>query len=331
MVTTRNGSFGVVRKKTYLLIVDYYSRWIELKLFHQLTSAAVIHQIKSVLAAHGIPDVIASDNGPQFASSEFARFANDYEYGFTHVTSSPKYPQANGEAERAVRTVKQLLKKNKDPYIALLMYRATPLQNGSSPAELLMSRKLQTKVPVFPTTLKPSTPDFDSGAKKEAAHKERQRNNYDRRHATRELPIIKTGDSVWIRDTQRSGEVISTTRSPRSYLIRSPQGIIRRNRTAIINTSPGEADTPVTVTPRQSQGTTRLADTPVTLTSRQSLGAIRLADTPVTVPPRQSQGTTRLAAQMPGPYCFHFSSGATIPNPAGRHVADRGTIPRYEG
>ena len=152
--------------KTYLLTVDYYSCWIVLKLLHQLTSAAVIHQIKSVSTAHGIPDVIVSDNGLQFASSEFAKFANDY--GFTHVTSSPKYPQANGEAERAVRTVKQLLKKNKAPYIALLMYRATPLQNGSSPAELLRSRKLQTKVPVFPTTLKSSTPDFDSIAKKES-------------------------------------------------------------------------------------------------------------------------------------------------------------------
>ena len=184
-----------------------------------------------------------------------------------------------------------------------------------------MSRKLQTKVPVFPITLKPSTPDFDSIAKKEAAYKERQRNNYDRQHAARELPIIKTGDSVWIRDMQRFGEVISTTKSPRSYLIRSPQGIIRRNRTAIINTSPGEADTPVTVTPRQSQGATRLADTlvtltsrqsqdairladtPVTLTSRQSQDAIRLADTPVTVTPRRSQGATRLTAQMPSTPC----------------------------
>ena len=34
--------------------------------------------------------------------------------------------------------------------------------------------------------------------------------------------------------------------------------------------------------------------------------------------------------ESPGPYCFHFSSGATIPNPAGPHVADRGTNPRYE-
>ena len=35
--------------------------------------------------------------------------------------------------------------------------------------------------------------------------------------------------------------------------------------------------------------------------------------------------------RYPGQYCFHFSSGATIPNPAGPHVADRGTTPSYEG
>jgi hypothetical protein len=36
-----------------------------------------------------------------------------------------------------------MLKKSDDPYIALLSYRATPLDNGHSPAELLMGRKLQ--------------------------------------------------------------------------------------------------------------------------------------------------------------------------------------------
>ena len=33
----------------------------------------------------------------------------------------------------------------------------------------------------------------------------------------------------------------------------------------------------------------------------------------------------------PGPYCFHFNSGATIPSPASPHVMDRGTTPRDEG
>ena len=74
-----------------------------------------------------------TDSGTQFSSQDFADFASSY--GFTCVTSSPKHPQANGKAERAVQTIKQLLKKNKDPYLARLMYRATPLLNGLYPSK----------------------------------------------------------------------------------------------------------------------------------------------------------------------------------------------------
>lgn len=51
----------------------------------------------------------------------FAAFAHTN--GFHHVTSSPKYAQSNGEAERAIKTVKGLLKKTADPYLALLVYK----------------------------------------------------------------------------------------------------------------------------------------------------------------------------------------------------------------
>ena len=54
------------------------------------------------------------------------------EYLFTHVTSSQKLPQANGEAERAVQTIKNALKKEKDPAKALMSYRAAPLENGNA-------------------------------------------------------------------------------------------------------------------------------------------------------------------------------------------------------
>ena len=126
--------------KMFLIVVDYYSRWIEVKQLHGHNSEAVIKSLKEIFAVHGIPDLVISDNGPQFANETFKQFTETY--GFVHTTSSPRYPQANGEAERGVRTVKALLKKNDDIHLALLSYRSTPLQNGLAPCELLMGRRL---------------------------------------------------------------------------------------------------------------------------------------------------------------------------------------------
>ena len=81
-----------------------------------------------------------SDNESQYSAAIFKDFAD--KYGFTHTTSNPQYPQGNGVAEHALCTVKDLLNKSKDPYLAILTYRSTPLQNGYSPAEFLMGRKL---------------------------------------------------------------------------------------------------------------------------------------------------------------------------------------------
>ena len=40
---------------------------------------------------------------------------------------------SNGEAERAVRTIKNLLKKSADPYMAMLIYRTTPMLLVTAP------------------------------------------------------------------------------------------------------------------------------------------------------------------------------------------------------
>ena len=57
--------------KQYLLIVDYYSGFIELDFLSHTTAKQVIIHCKAQFSRHGIPDVLISDNGPQFSSHEF--------------------------------------------------------------------------------------------------------------------------------------------------------------------------------------------------------------------------------------------------------------------
>ena len=92
----------------------------------------------------------------------FKRFCA--EYGIKATTSSPTYPQSNGQSERCVQTVKNLLIKSlrsgEDANIALLNYRSTPISNAiPSPAQLLMSRNIRTLLPTPPRFLKPQSMD----------------------------------------------------------------------------------------------------------------------------------------------------------------------------
>ena len=120
------------KKVDYLLVVDYYSRYIEIAKLTSTSATSVITHLKSIFSRHGIPTIVMSGNGPQYAATAFEEFAK--EYGLVHETSSPRYPRANGAAERAVKTVKQLLTKNQDPHLAMLAYRSTLLEDGYSPA-----------------------------------------------------------------------------------------------------------------------------------------------------------------------------------------------------
>jgi hypothetical protein len=116
-----------LKESTYMVVVDYYSRYMEIQKLISTTSAGVIsaHVLKVLFSRHSIP-VEFMDIGPQFASQEMKEFAERY-YCFTLRTSSPHYPQSNGLAERTVKTVKKLISNTNYPYLALLSYRAMPL------------------------------------------------------------------------------------------------------------------------------------------------------------------------------------------------------------
>lgn len=83
--------------RPYLVLIDYYSKWIELKLLKNKQACEVVLTLKSIFSEHGIPKQICSDNMP-FNSYEFIKFCKEWD--IECIYSSPTYPRSNGMAER---------------------------------------------------------------------------------------------------------------------------------------------------------------------------------------------------------------------------------------
>ena len=151
---------------------------------------------------------------------------------FQHVTSSPHYPQSNGEAERMVRTVKDMLKKNattRQLYDALLAYRASDLPHCRySPAKLLMGRKVKTPLPQLPSQLLPDAVNHDAFQAADAQQKAKSTRQYDLRHHTRDLPPLVPGDTVTsaVGPLKEKATVIAVAPEPRSLVIRTQSGAV---------------------------------------------------------------------------------------------------------
>jgi hypothetical protein len=214
----------------YLVIVDYASGYPELLKMSTTSSNAVITAMKSVFARYGVPDVVMSDNGPQYIAKEFADFANDWD--FKHVTSSPHYPQSNGMAESTVKAMKNIVKKSKDVYKALLSYRTTPLQHGYSPAKIMMGRNLKGTLPIHPSRL---TTDISAEFTEDRRRQhETQKMYYDK--GKKSLSELKAGDPVRIQDDKTgrwatSAIIKNVEPQNRSYTVQTTDGAqYRRNR-----------------------------------------------------------------------------------------------------
>ena len=250
---------------TYLLLVDYLSRWIEIAKMTSTSGTRTVEQFQSIFAKFGIPEEIRSDNGPQFVSHEFKNFCAQYE--ITHTTSSPRYPQSNGESERAVRTIKNLLKKcedsKEDPYIALLNYRTSPLEAGMSPAEIMLGRKPRTLIPRQLSQLTKRIPSIKNFRKADMEKKEKIKENYDGRRRVMEKQEFGPKTQVYLPEEKTRGEIISKRTEPRSYDIRTPSGILRRN-TSQFNPIPFRRRTSATTTASTSASTSATTTAPTT-------------------------------------------------------------------
>ena len=220
----------------YLMIADYYSRFPVIRRTRSTTTSATIDILKQVFSEYGVPKTVMSDNGPQFSSKEFRTFAR--QYCFDHITSSPRYAQSNGLVERMIQTIKQCLKKcaaaGHDPYLAMLIYRATPLNNSiPAPAELLNGRKYRALLPT-----RSLQQNAHSQLVREHMLDGKVRSSQQYNQHAKDLPPIPKHQQVLVQvdpnQNKWSPATVTGTpgsHNPRSYSVTTPSGVqLQRNR-----------------------------------------------------------------------------------------------------
>ena len=201
--------------RSLLIVVDYFSNFIEVSRLNSLSCNAVVRVLKELFARWGAPDTLVTDNGKQFDSSEFRLFAK--EWAFQHVTSSPHYPQS-GQSE----------------FRALLDWRNTPSEGfDSSPAQRMMGRRCKTTLPCHRSLLQPKY-DINNDVSALRQRKQQQAAYYNRTatpraslHSGETVRIQRPGCSNW------SPGVCVREVSPRSYDIQVGDVTYRRNRRSI--------------------------------------------------------------------------------------------------
>ncbi|XP_046868366.1 uncharacterized protein K02A2.6-like [Drosophila willistoni] len=99
---------GPFQGKTFFLVVDFYSKWLEVAVVSSTSTAATIKVLRQLFATHGLPDQLVSDNGTAFTSEEFKSFLHNNL--IRHIRSALFQPTTNGQAERMVQTTKNYLK-----------------------------------------------------------------------------------------------------------------------------------------------------------------------------------------------------------------------------
>ena len=129
----------------------------------------------------------------------------------------------------------------------MLEYRNTPLDNIGSPAQLLMSRRLNSILATTAEHLQPKTLKQTVVAKGLIAKQSKQKKYYD--VGAKPKPNLAVGEKVRILQDDRWNEakIQKKCESPRSYIVETPSRTYRRNLTHILKmneTSNNDLSTP---------------------------------------------------------------------------------------
>ena len=136
-----------------IVLVDYYTKWPEVRIVKKVTTDSVIAFLEEIFAREGIPEILVSDNGVQLRSHKMQQFLRNS--GVKHCRVALHHPMANGQVERFNRVIKetvQLTRKTELPWKKVLLdclasYRMTPHSvTGYSPFELLRGRKCPSRL-----------------------------------------------------------------------------------------------------------------------------------------------------------------------------------------
>ena len=234
-------------KGHYLVLVDYYSDWIEFDQMRNQTAAETIDLMQRQFARWGIPDEIVTDCGKNFDSAEFSQFCQRKK--IKHTKSSPHHHQSNGKSESAVKIAKTMLRKSAkttlNPYEALLDQRNTPTAGmTTSPIQRFLNRRTKTEIPMKTTLL---TPKLAEQVLKEKARKTKKSQTYYDRNA--KCNMLKPGDIVRIKpqglvkgQEWKKGSVIQS-HGYRSYDVKVDEKVLTRNRVHLKPDKQGKAPT----------------------------------------------------------------------------------------
>ena len=185
---------GPFLDKMYFIAVDAHSKWPEVFVMSQTTTANTIAVLRRLFASYGLPEQIVSDNGPQFTSAEFVAFTQTN--GVKHLRCSPYHPSSNGLAERFVRTFKQTMAAGKHDGQTLqhrlanflLSYRTTPhATTGVAPCTLFLGRSIRTRFDLLKPNLESSV----------AGKQAQQKSQHDKHARQREVSI---GEKVMVKN-----------------------------------------------------------------------------------------------------------------------------------
>lgn len=94
--------------KFALVLMDYYSKWPEIKFVREVIARTVVEFLSDVFLKEGFPEFLVTENVTQFVSSEVEKYLHTC--GITHLKSSLFHPQTNGLVERMNRVLGECIR-----------------------------------------------------------------------------------------------------------------------------------------------------------------------------------------------------------------------------